>query len=273
MRVWGKLFAVRPQLLALLLVALCLGTSTYTVGGVVWLADHGQAFIQPSRRLPEHIRRAAVLGEATRLPSVPDCQLLNCLALTFDDGPNPITTPQVLAELEAANIPATFFVVGTRVAGNEVLLRRMHADGDQVGNHSWSHANLTKLPPDQIDQQVQLTQAAVQRAGVPAPTVFRPPYGAITPAIEQRIPESILLWNEDPKDWKATTSTEVVQAVEASARPGGIVDMHDIYHVTADALPKIINDLTAQGYHFVTVDQLLSLTPASRGIYYGHPKP
>ena len=245
-----------------------------------WLLFSAPDFIQPARAeavAPVIHAPRAVLGAHIRnlreQQLTTDCTQVACLALTFDDGPNPMTTPQVVQELEQAHIQATFFMVGSRIPGNEALLRQMHADGDEIGNHSWSHPKIAKLTAPEIQQQVQLTQQAVVNAGVPAPTLFRPPYGQINPTIEANVPMTILLWNEDPKDWAATTPAQVVASVEASAQPGGVVDMHDIYHVTADALPQIIADLQARGFHFVTVSQLLQLTPDSRGIFYGHPKP
>lgn len=264
--------SVRPQFGALLLAGLLIAVPT-SMAHSGQLLSSSRDYIHPARsvRLPAYIRHAAVLADTTTQPGSTDCQQVTCLALTFDDGPNPVTTPQVLTDLEQAHIPATFFVIGNRIGGNEALLQRMYAGGDEIGNHSWSHPDLTKLSADQVRQQISQTQLAVTNAGVPAPTVFRPPYGAINPAVQRNVPLSVLLWNEDPRDWAASTPQQVIQAVEASAKPGGIVDMHDIYHVTANALPKILQDLTARGFHFVTVDQLLQLTPSSRGIYYGHP--
>ncbi len=268
-----RIFRTRPQLVVLLVVMLCL-SSALAVNGSTWRvgAEPATASLLTARHLPPHIKHAsALLSASTATPAAPvDCHAVSCLALTFDDGPNPVTTPLVLAELEQAHITATFFLIGSRVNGNEAILQRMHADGDEIGNHSWSHPDLTKLPIDQVRRQIDLTQQAIFNAGVPAPTVFRPPYGTVTPQIEHNIPLSILLWNEDPRDWAASNAQQVIQSVEASAKPGGIIDMHDIYHVTANALPQILTDLTARGLHFVTVDQLLDLTPSSRGIYYGH---
>ena len=265
----------RPQLVAILFAVLLAGLPSLTAKPT-WLLNYGQDIVQPSRelRLPPHINHDELLAEGATVP-VPspgslNCQQRVCLALTFDDGPNPATTPQVLGELEQAHIHATFFVIGSRIAGNEALLQRMHADGDEIGNHSWTHPDMTKLSADQVQQQVQLTQAAVMNAGVPPPTVFRPPYGFVNQTMEDNVHLSILMWNEDPKDWAASTPDDVVTAVEASAQPGGIVDMHDIYRGTADALPRILADLTNRGYQFVTVDQLLNLSPASRGLYYGY---
>jgi peptidoglycan/xylan/chitin deacetylase (PgdA/CDA1 family) len=227
----------------------------------------------PPKRQHHEVKAAHIYTPKTVAPPLIDCTRLNCIALTFDDGPNPITTPQIVSTLEQFHVPASFFMVGSRVAGNGPLLRRMQADGYEIGNHSWSHPNLTTLPDDQVRQQVQATQDAITATGVPAPKLFRPPYGAVDVRTESDINMPILMWNEDPRDWAAESPAQVIQAVEASAKPGGIVDMHDIYHVTANALPQIISDLQTRGFHFVTVSELLQLTPDSRGLYYGQPAP
>jgi peptidoglycan/xylan/chitin deacetylase (PgdA/CDA1 family) len=200
-----------------------------------------------------------------------DCARNSCLALTFDDGPNPMTTPQVLQILEHEHIRASFFVVGSRVAGNRPLLRRMFADGDEIGNHSWTHPDFTTLSAVHIQQQIALTQSAISAAGVPVPTLFRPPYGAVDKEVVDNVPLAIMLWNEDPRDWAASSPQQVESAVEASAQPGGIVDMHDIYHMTASALDPIIKKLKGEQYQFVTVSQLLDLKPGQKGEFYGRP--
>lgn len=200
-----------------------------------------------------------------------DCNKDKCLALTFDDGPNLATTPQILDELRRANVPASFFVLGWRIPGNETLIKRIYEDGHDLGNHSWDHPDFTQLSPEQAKQQIDRTQAAIVAAGVPAPTLLRPPYGAWNATVQGLTDMNIMLWNADPQDWSANTAEEVVQRVEASARPGAILDMHDIYHVTANALPKIITDLHGAGYHFVTVSQMLDIKPDAHQVFYGHP--
>lgn len=200
-----------------------------------------------------------------------DCRADRCIALTFDDGPNPLTTPKVLSILERERVTATFFVVGSRVNGNQALLRRMVSDGDEIGNHSWSHPDLAPLNTLQIRQQVLWTQHAVEAAGVPAPTLFRPPYGDINTKVVANVPLTIVFWNEDPRDWAAGSPDQIVQAVLHSAEPGGVIDMHDIYIATADSLPTIIQHLKAHNFHFVTTSQLLGLKPGQRGLYYGRP--
>lgn len=202
-------------------------------------------------------------------PKSVDCTAKPCIALTFDDGPNPVTTPKVLDILEREQVPASFFLVGSRIPGREMLLQRMYKDGDEIGNHSWTHPDLTKLPPEQIAQQVVLTQKAVKFAGVPEPTLFRPPYGAVDPVVRANVSLTFMFWNEDPKDWAAHTPAEVEAAVEAAARPGGVVDMHDIYETTVTALGPIIQHLRAQNFQFVTASQLLQIQPGQKGDFFG----
>ena len=197
-----------------------------------------------------------------------DCGKTTCLAITFDDGPNPITTPRILDVLEAKRVPATFFVVGSRVHGQEKLLRRMYYDGNEIGNHSWNHPDLTAVTNSQILAQVSSTQSAVMSAGIPAPTLFRPPYGAVNAAVRSTIPMTLAMWNGDPLDWKEKDVTKVKDSIVASAKPGGVLDLHDIYAITADALGPAIDELKDK-YTFVTFSELFDLQPGQRGEYFG----
>lgn len=221
-------------------------------------------------RKPTIATDGKVAGDATTMSPI-DCTLQPCLALTFDDGPNPITTPQILDILEREQVHASFFVVGSRIPGNEALLRRMAADGDEIGNHSWSHPDFTTLNSSQIIQQINQTQQAVTAAGVPAPILFRPPYGKVNKLVIDNVPLAIMFWNEDPRDWAANSPNEVQNALLAAARPGGVVDMHDIYHVTVNALDPTIQSLKQRHYQMITVTQLLNIQPGQRGEFYGRP--
>lgn len=227
--------------------------------------EHLHAIGSQKRQAILHKRILGISAGSVAL--LPDCTQVSCIALTFDDGPNPLTTPKVLAVLEQKHVPATFFVVGSRVAGSEDLLRRMHADGDEIGNHSWSHPDLSRLTADQVKQQVQQTQDAIGRAGVPPPTLFRPPYGSVNQTVRDNVKLTFAFWNEDPKDWAANSWQQVLAASEASARPGGVVDMHDIYNVTANALGPLIDNLKGRGFNFVTMSQLMGETPPNNQFF------
>lgn len=212
--------------------------------------------------------RPHVLGAQTAEPL--NCRQTSCLALTFDDGPNPITTPQILSTLEKYHVTASFFVVGKRITGNQSLIARMHQDGFEVESHSWSHPDLTKLPPDQIKEQFAFSALAIEASGGSRPTLMRPPYGAVNQAVIDASPVPLAMWNEDPKDWHpGITAAQVVANVEAGAKPGGVVDLHDIYQTTADALPQVITDLSARGFHFVTFSQLNQPIVQAHTEYFG----
>lgn len=186
-----------------------------------------------------------------------DCDSRPCIALSFDDGPHQDTTAQVLTTLEQKGAKASFFLVGENIAGNETLVQRMAADGFEVGNHTWDHKDMTTVSPDQLQSDILMTQAAIVSAGAPAPQLFRPPYGAINSDVVSQVGLQIALWNEDPEDWRATDPNLLAQTVVAIAKPGGVIDLHDVHPVTAAALPQIIDQLQAKNYQFVTVSQLL----------------
>jgi peptidoglycan/xylan/chitin deacetylase (PgdA/CDA1 family) len=218
---------------------------------------------------PAHRHHAGLPTSAVRGAVAPvDCARVACLALTFDDGPSATVTPQVLDILDRHHVHATFYVVGSRVAGNEALLRRMHAAGHEIGNHTWSHADLTTLSPEQVREQIANTQAAVAAAGVPLPTTFRPPYGAVNGVVRSNVQLTIVRWNVDPEDWDTKQAKDIVPKVESTAKPGGVVEMHDIHQQTADSLDQLLNDLTPR-YKLVTVSELFSLPPGQRGEFFG----
>jgi peptidoglycan/xylan/chitin deacetylase (PgdA/CDA1 family) len=215
-------------------------------------------------------RVAAAIDPLPARPVHPfvDCAAQACLALTFDDGPHRTITPQVLDTLERRGARATFFVLGSHVAGNEALLRRMYGNGHEIGNHSWSHPDFTALNAEQIQQQIVHTQAAVIAAGLPAPTIFRPPYGAINAVVRNRVPMSVALWNVDPEDWEVRDPAKIIARVHAHVVPGGVVDLHDTYQATADSLDQLIGELQ-QHYRLVTFSELFDLAPGQPGVFYG----
>lgn len=253
------------------------------LGGSTWLEQHevlaAQSKMQASQQAiaqklwQQWATDAALQQEVASTYSwisPVNCSLQPCIALTFDDGPNANTTPQILSILEKEHVPASFFVVGTRVPGNGAILQRMYVDGDEIGNHSWSHPDLTTLKPQQITLQVTQAQTMIESTGVPAPTLFRPPYGAVNKSVLNNVPLTVMLWNEDPQDWATSDPQQVQQSVVASAKPGGVIDMHDIYQSTADALDPTIQKLKSEHYQFVTVSQLLGLKPGQQGTFYGY---
>ena len=193
-----------------------------------------------------------------------DCTIAACIALTFDDGPDAVTTPRVLASLEKAHARATFFVIGNKIAGHERILQRIQADGSEIGNHSWSHPYFTKIKPEDMLDQINKTQSALVAAGVPPARLFRPPYGAMNDQVRQTVPLPLAFWNVDPRDWSHKNPNELIADVEAHARPGAIIVMHDTLDSTTHGLDELINRLQYQ-YQLVTLSELVQIPSDANG--------
>jgi peptidoglycan/xylan/chitin deacetylase (PgdA/CDA1 family) len=185
------------------------------------------------------------------------------IAMTFDDGPSSANTPRLLEILKQRNIKATFFLIGQNVASNPDIVRRILADGHEIGNHSWTHPQLSKLSDDRVTAEINKTQDAIKEASGFTPTLLRPPYGAITARqrewIESQFGLSIILWSVDPFDWKRPGASVITQRILSQVRPGAIILSHDIHKQTVDAMPTTLDSLIAKGYKFVTVTQLIAM--------------
>jgi len=185
------------------------------------------------------------------------------IAMTFDDGPSEKLTPMLLDMLKQRGIHATFFVVGQNAAQYPDILKRAVAEGHEIGNHSWSHPQLTHLSMDGVDSQVQKTNDAIRAAIGHNPTLIRPPYGATTPALNryyaQKYGMKVILWSVDPLDWKYRNSAHVEKEILGQVGPGGIVLSHDIHATTVAAMPETLDALIARGYKFATVSELIAM--------------
>lgn len=207
------------------------------------------------------------IQQAKKAPPPPDCAVEACVALTFDDGPRSDSTPRILDVLEKEQVHATFFVVGKYVVPNAPYMHRIYADGNEIGNHSWGHANFTKIPPEQMKEQVGLTQAAVQSIGLPAPFMFRPPYMAFNDTVKANVDMPFVLWNVDTRDWADKDPALIANNIETHLHPGAILVLHD-ENTTANAIAGVIQRQKSK-YRFVTVSQLLGINPTSRGVFRG----
>jgi chitin deacetylase len=189
------------------------------------------------------------------------------VALTFDDGPGPYT-PAMLVILRRERVPATFFEVGFMEVYFHNSTRNIAASGDAIGDHTYTHAAMSRL--SRAGQRVQLLTAArtLMRFGAPFPRLFRPPYGlwnAATLDLLRRYGMLMVLWTVDTADYRRPGARRIVDAAVAGARPGAIILLHDAggdRSQTVAALPQIIARLRARGYRLVTVPQLLVDNPA-----------
>jgi len=185
------------------------------------------------------------------------------VAITFDDGPSATLTPQLLDMLKARGMHATFYVVGENAERYPDILKRMVAEGHEIGNHSYNHPAFTKLGADGVRSQIQRTSDAITAATGTPPKTLRPPYGATSPYITHRINEEfgmkVIMWQVDPLDWKYRDSGRVSAAIIKEAKPGDIILAHDIHATTVAAMPATFDALLAKGYKFVTVSELIAL--------------
>ena len=190
------------------------------------------------------------------------------VALTFDDGPA-AGTPRVLDILKREKVHATFFLLGNQITGNERFVRRQLAEGHAIGDHSWNHPDLSG-GGGFARSQLLGTQNRIRTATGFTTCVFRAPYGAVSRSlisIARGFGMNTIEWDVDPRDWARPGSGAIYSRVVGAVRPGSIVLMHDgggPRGQTIDALPGIIHTLRRRGYGFVTVPELLGLTPVYR---------
>lgn len=212
--------------------------------------------------LPEPSPNAPAAGTPIDFPgeNAVDCSKKKCIALTFDDGPA-AGTIRLLDILKKSDTRATFFLVGSQVAGREQTVQRMVAEGHIVGNHTWQHLQLPEKSRKEVGAQIDRTADAIVAAGAPHPTLLRPPYGALSNEVREEITGrgyATVLWDADTLDWDTRNTKKTVKNALADARPGGIILMHDIHPETVKAVPQIIKELREDGYTLVTVPELFS---------------
>jgi peptidoglycan/xylan/chitin deacetylase (PgdA/CDA1 family) len=183
------------------------------------------------------------------------------LAMTFDDGPHPHHTPQLLDTLAERGIRATFFVIGRNAARYPLILQRMIAEGHEIGNHTWSHPNLHGHSDASVLSQVDRTnQAVVDAVGRP-PVLMRPPYGNLYNRHRMMLFETrgmpTILWSVDPLDWQRPGSAVVSQRIIGRCHRGAVILAHDIHRSTVRAMPATLSGIADRGYRFVTMSELI----------------
>ncbi|HEX6593517.1 MAG TPA: polysaccharide deacetylase family protein [Bacillota bacterium] len=198
------------------------------------------------------------------------------IALTFDDGPHPQVTPDILNTLKAYDAKATFFMLGNQVEYYPKIVEQVAKNGHEIGSHSNSHPDLTKLNINSIQLEINKTNQKIVQTIGRSPEIFRPPYGAYNEDVIQSAEKheySMILWSVDSQDWKCRDTTSIHDNVMNNINPGAIVLMHDIHSTTAEALPHVLDSLIEEGYEFITVSELLTLHKESgTGPFYGKAK-
>jgi peptidoglycan-N-acetylglucosamine deacetylase len=192
------------------------------------------------------------------------------IALTFDDGPSALYTPQILDILKKNNVHATFFVIGQNVEKFPAVVKREVDEGNCIGNHTWSHPFDAPIESrEKLQEQLLRTDTAVFRAAGVHTTLFRPPHGWLSPWMVHDIEAmgyNVVNWTINPKDWRHPQARVIIKRVEHANGRSAIVLLHDGLNLRGDprqentvkALSEIIADFKSGNYTFVTIPQLLS---------------
>lgn len=235
----------------------------------------------PEIPAPRSTETPGMSAEATRaaalsvVPAAPGLRVSRVhvpgmyVALTFDDGPAPATTPKVLDILKRNNAVGTFFVLGENASRNRSLVARAAAEGNEIGVHTWSHIKMTGSSLAKVDSEISRTAAVISDITGRAPLVMRPPYGATNGGLVNRMKAQFgmrsILWDVDTLDWKHPGVQKVIHTAVSQAKPGSIILVHDIHASTVAALEGIVQGLQARGFKLVTVSQLISLANRAAG--------
>src|SRR6266516_95608 len=187
------------------------------------------------------------------------------IALTFDDGPDPNYTPQILDVLQRYGIKATFFCIGRQVEAYPQIVRQEYEAGHVIGNHSWTHPDLGLLPASDILSELNQTFGAIQEVIGVQLAFFRPPYGSLSTQVLAQachLGVTTVMWNagEDARDWSRPGVKFIIRQILSLVRNGSIILMHDgggDRSQTVAALPVIIQRLQDRGFQLVTIQQMV----------------
>lgn len=225
---------------------------TYRKSDVMQLmfSDDGRIIYVPFEDAPAHAQVGWYYGGGRVDKTRP------MVALTFDDGPGRYTD-RVLSCLEKYGVKATFFVQGKNVPAYKNTLKRAVDMGCEIGNHTYSHVNLSSSGSQVIQNQISSTNTAVYNATGIYPKLYRPPYGAYNSSVRSQIPMPLIMWSVDTLDWKTRNAQKTLQSVQRETKDGSIILMHDIHLPTADAVESVVVHLLKNGYQLVTVSELI----------------
>lgn len=180
------------------------------------------------------------------------------VALTFDDGPHIVYTTELLDGLKERGAKATFFVLGKNAEANSDIIKRMHEEGHLIGNHTYSHVQLTKLSAIEQCDEISKTNDIIYKITGEYPQYIRPPFGEWDDEVECGIVMIPVLWSVDTLDWTTENTSSVVKKGTKNIKDGDIILMHDYYKSSVKAALSILDTLKEEGFEFVTVDELIT---------------
>lgn len=192
------------------------------------------------------------------VPAVSDkVQEAKKVALTFDDGPHQKYTKLLLDGLRERNVKATFFLIGESIQGKEELVEQMKEDGHLIGNHTYTHIQLSKVRTDDACAEIWKTNTAIYDITEEIPCFIRPPFGEWNEELSCAVDMNVVLWDIDPQDWKYKDTKRVRDYVVKNVSDGDIILLHDVYKTSVEAALQIVDILTEEGYEFVTAEELI----------------
>ncbi|NQV18017.1 MAG: polysaccharide deacetylase family protein [Armatimonadetes bacterium] len=186
------------------------------------------------------------------------------VALTFDDGPDPEYTIDILKILRNYNVQATFFITGKKAQEYPEIVRKLISNRQELGNHSYSHRSLILKTMNYVKSEIEKTDEILKSFGIQGEILFRPPYGridAISIMVFWKLQKKIILWDNGPKDFKCSSSDEIVNKVLKKIKSGSIIVLHDgggDRSNTVKAVEILIPELLKRGYLFKKVSELIS---------------
>lgn len=186
-----------------------------------------------------------------------DDKELQRVALTFDDGPHPYYTEQLLDGLKERGVHVTFFVTGEHAELHPDIIERMHEEGHLIGNHTYSHIQLTKSNREKFKEELVQTSKMIQEITGDEVIYVRPPYGTWDKKFEEELNMIPVLWTVDTLDWCSKSASGIVNKIVSKVDDNDIILMHDYYDTSVTAALQAIDRLLKEGYEFVTVDELL----------------
>lgn len=249
--------------------------ATPLIGNGLHRASHGhhsRVALKPATDLPMHYF-SAYLHPAALVPYTPADYVTadgrKLVALSFDDGPDTVNTPKVLAALREAGVHATFFLIGLHVERDPDEVRQIVTEGHEVGPHGFRHRAMSGMTDADLHVDMASSVAALRAVAPDAHIAwFRPPQGACDARVVAEAASfqmDTIRWDIDPKDWQAgRTPSEVLEAVLSHLHPGAVVLLHSVHSATAEALPTLLREGAARGYQFVTVSEWWAATHTAR---------
>ena len=196
-------------------------------------------------------------ADKDRADSEMQVQDIKKIALTFDDGPHPYYTEELLDGLKERGVVATFFVTGEHASLHPDVIKRMQEEGHLIGNHTYSHIQLTKKNRENFKEELVRTNEVLEEITGVEVEYVRPPYGSWDKSFEAELNMIPVLWTIDPLDWCSSNVRCITDRVVEKAGENEIILMHDYYDTSVTAALRVVDELLEEGYTFVTVEEIL----------------